>query len=135
MERTALFSGDGRQVRCYDRQWALPPVRTYVVAFESINLGTLANYLREAEEGRPRWECLDAIYVPGKGYLLDAASLGNQRQQFATISPGDVLMVMVLEFLLYLPRQVTLSFNPIPYLGQVSLGIAERSFGGWNADG
>jgi hypothetical protein len=135
MERTALFPGDGRQVRRYDRPWALPPVRTYVVAFESIGLGTLARYLREAEEGWPRWECLDAIYVPGKGYLLDAASLGNQRLQLATIAEGDVLMAMVLEFLLYLPRQVTVSFNPIPYLGQVPFGIAERSFGGWNADG
>ena len=137
MERAALhrIPGDIRQVTRSGRPWDIPPVRTYVVAFDSTELGDLMIYLSETEEGWLRWECLDAVYVPRKGYLLDAASLGNKRQQFASLSDEDVLLVMVSEFLMNLPRGVELAFNPLPYLGQVALGIAERSFGEWNEDG
>jgi len=134
MERTALFPSDGRKVFRYDRWWSLPPVRAYVVAFDSIRLGTIASYLQEAEQGWLRWECLDAIFIPGKGYLLDASTLGNKRHQVASISHGDVLISLVIELLMNLPRPITGAFNPLPYL-HGALGIAERSFGEWNQDG
>jgi hypothetical protein len=137
MPRTALHRppGDTRQVIRYGRPWDFAPVRAYVVAFRSSELSGLADELQEVERGWIRWECLDAVYVMNKGYLLDASSLGNQRQQFDCLLDDNALLTMVVELLSYLPRGFDPIFNSAAYLGQVPLGIAIRSFGEWNQDG
>jgi len=137
MERMAISRdpGDFRRVRRYGRDWDIPPVSTYVVAFDSIDLRNLAGHLKDAEDGWPRWECLDAAYVLWKGCLSNAHSVRNQRLVIESVSDEGMVFAMVIEFLNHFQRGLHPRFNPGPYLGESELGIVACAFGGWNEDG
>ena len=59
-ERTALRRDvtDFRRVSRHGRVWETPPVSAHVVGFDSLDLRTLAEHQRKAEDGRPRGSAL-----------------------------------------------------------------------------
>jgi hypothetical protein len=136
MERTALRRDgtDFRRVSRHGRIWETPPVSAHVVAFNSLKLRTLAEHLRKAEDGRPRWECLESVYVLGKGCLWDAMA-GPQRLIFDSASSDSMVLAMVIEFINLFQRGWRPRFDPGPYLGDAELGKVVGVFGGWNDDG
>ena len=136
MERTALRrdEGDLRRVSRHGRVWEMPPVSAHVVAFDSIDLRTLAQHLREAEDGWPRWECLESVYVLGKGCISDAMATA-QRLILDSASSESMILTMVIEFINLFQRGWQPRFNPGPYLGDEPLGQVLGTFGAWNEDG
>jgi hypothetical protein len=136
MERTALRRDetDFRRVSRHGRVWETPPVSAHVVGFNSLDLRTLAEHLRKAEDGRPRWECLESVYVLGKGCLSDAMG-APQRLIFDSASRDSMVLAMVIEFINLFQRGWQPRFNPGPYLGEIPIGRVLGTFGGWNEDG
>ncbi len=137
METSALKRdpGDSRRVRRYGRIWETKPASAHVVAFESDQLSTLADHLRNAEKGRPRWECLDTVYVLSRGFLLDAT--GNpQRIIMESVSSESVVMAMAVEFIRIFQPGWQPTFDPGPYLAEdPAVGTVSGFFGQWNEDG
>lgn len=125
--------GDVRRVRRHDRIWETFPVSAHVIAFDSIDLRTLANHLREAEDGRPRWECLESVFVLAKGVITDASQ--RQRGILGEASREGVITAMVIEFMSLFQRGWAPRFNPVPYLGSEPLGTWIATLGSWAEDG
>jgi hypothetical protein len=135
MERTALRrdGGDIRRASRYGRIWDTMPVSAHIVAFQGTDLRTLANHLRKAEEGRPRWECLESVYVLDQGALLDAGG-PLQRLVVGSDSMDEVVMGMVIEFINLYQRGWQPRFDPGPYLGPGKIGTVLGTFGMWDPD-
>lgn len=138
MPRSALRRDrdDPRRVGRYGRLWPTVPVSAHIVAFDSIDIRSLADQLRALEQGRSQWECLDSVYSLTKGYLMDAS--GNpQRLIVESDARGQVVLAMVIELLNLFQRTWQPRFDPGPYLagGEQPLGIVAGVFGTWGQDG
>jgi hypothetical protein len=137
MPITALRRAPGAvdRVHRYGRLWDETPVCGHVIAFDSISLPTLARRLRDAEAGWPQWECIDTVYVLTKGWLADATPGGPQRVIYESQSDEDVVIAMLVEFMHVYQRSGRASFDPGPYLPDITIGNVVGFFGGWTDDG
>jgi hypothetical protein len=141
MERSAVTFWNGeahgqpwRRYK-YRQWWDQPPISTYIVAFDSISLVTLAKRLLKVEGSWPREQCLDAAYVLWKGCLYDAADNPSGRCIVEKLTDRDMALGMVLEFVRQFQRRGVPHFFPEAYLGQqASFGITTYRFGTWEGD-
>lgn len=131
MTKTALYrdSGDSRRIRRHGRVWEHFPVAGHVVAYDSIDLLLLADYLDEIEAGKEREDCIESIYVLTKGWVSNSST--NDRVAF---SSDLVVAAMTVELQGIYQSGWEPHFQISDYFPEAALGSVLRFQGRWSEE-